>query len=351
MAHTMSDPSGAGFSSVLSAVTVNLGPMSTPLAVGDEQVLLAAARTGDQEAFAQLLAVHIPVLHVHCYRMLGSLDDADDAMQEVQLLAWRGLDRFEGRAPLRHWLYRISTTTCLKIIRSRPGIPIAASDLFYLQPYPDRLLDQLTSDADPAAAAERRDSVALAFIVAVQRLPATQRATLLLRDVLTFSPAETAQLLGTTVPAANSLLQRARATLGAHSDTGGRPLDAADRQVVNRFVDAWQRRDIDALAGILAEDAVLRMPPERAEFTGRGAVLEFFATVPAGGRLDLIELVAVAANGQPALAAYLPGTAGMCRGYGIMVFDIADARIDTITGFPDARLFPRFGLPARRLAS
>jgi len=284
---------------------------------------------------------------VHCYRMLGSLDDADDALQEAQLLAWRGLDSFAGRAPLRHWLYRITTTTCLKMIRTRGRAPLPASDLVYLQPYPDRLLDQLTAgDADPAALVEHRDSVALAFIVALQRLPATQRAALLLRDVLTYSPAETAELLNTTVPAANSLLQRARATLNASDNQRpARPLDATDRQVVARFIDAWQRRDIPGLAALLAEDAILRMPPQRLEFAGRTAVADFFATVPADGRLDLIDLVEVRANGQPTLAAYLPDQSGDCHGYGIMVLDIADGAIVTITGFPDPALFAAFGLP------
>jgi RNA polymerase sigma-70 factor, ECF subfamily len=316
-----------------------------------EPDLLAAARAGDHAAFTALLAPHRRALHVHCYRMLGSLDDADDALQEAQLLAWRGLDTFAGRAPLGHWLYRITTTTCLKIIRARGRVPLPAGDLVYLQPYPDRLLDQLTAnDSDPAVEVERRDSVALAFIVALQRLPATQRAALLLRDVLAYSPAETAGLLDTSVAAANSLLQRARATL--HADRGrsaterrGKALDATDRQVVARFVDAWQRRDIPALAALLAEDAILRMPPQRAEFIGRTAIADFFATVPADGRLDLIDLVEVRANGQPALAAYLPDERGDCRGYGIMVFDLADRAIVSITGFPDPALFAAFGLP------
>lgn len=312
-----------------------------------EPDLLAAARAGDRDAFTELLAPHRRALYVHCYRMLASLDDADDALQETQLLAWRGLDTFAGRAPLRHWLYRIATTTCLKIIRGRGRVPVPVSDLVHLQPYPDRLLDQLTAgDGDPAAEVERRDSVALAFIAALQRLPATQRAALLLRDVLAYSPAETAELLDTSVAAANSLLQRARATLKTDDVAGrGRPLDATDRQIVARFVDAWQRRDIPALAALLAEDAILRMPPQRAEFIGRTVIADFFATVPAGGRLDLVDLVEVRANGQPALAAYLPDERGDCRGYGIMVLDIADAAIVTITGFPDPGLFAAFGLP------
>jgi len=321
-----------------------------------EAGLLAGARGGDQDAFSALAAPHLRALHVHCYRLLGSLDDADDALQEAQLLAWRSLDSFQGRAPLRHWLYRITTTTCLKVIRARPRVPLAASDLFSLQPYPDRLLDQLTAgDLDPAATAEQRESVTLAFITAMQQLPATQRAALLLRDVLAFTPAETAQLWDTSVAAANSLLQRARTTLDARHTTGAtaarvRPLDLLEQQVVARFIDAWQRRDIPALAALLSEDAILRMPPERAEFTGRGPVAYFFASVPANGRLDLIDLVVVRANGQPALAAYLPDDRGDCHGYGIMVLDITDGMIATITGFPDPALFAAFGLPATRPA-
>jgi RNA polymerase sigma-70 factor, ECF subfamily len=322
---------------------------STPT-LDHEAQLLAGARAGDNDAFTALVAPHRRALHLHCYRMLGSLDDADDALQEAQLLAWRGLHTFAGRAPLRHWLYRIATTTCLKIIRARGRVPQPAGDLSFLQPYPDRLLDQLAAaDPDPAAVVEQRDTVALAFVVALQRLPATQRAALLLRDVLAYSPAETARLLDTSVPAANSLLQRARATLGADHGAGrSRPLDPTDHQIVQRFVDAWRRRDIPGLAALLAEDAVLRMPPQRAEYAGRDSIVDFFATVPAGGRLDLIDLVEVRANGQPALAAYLPDDGDTCRGYGIMVLDLAGGTISTITGFPDPALFAAFDLPMQR---
>jgi RNA polymerase sigma-70 factor (ECF subfamily) len=283
--------------------------------------------------------------------MLGSLHDADDALQEAQLLAWRGLEGFEGRAPLKHWLYRITTTTCLKMIRGRGRIPLPAEELVFLQPYPDRLLDQLTeTSGDPAAIAERRDSVSLAFVTAMQRLPATQRAALLLRDVLAFTPAETAELLDTTVAAANSLLQRARSTMSTRGESTNRgrpaPLSEAEHQIVRRFVEAWQHRDIPALAALLSQDAILRMPPELAVFTGREQVVQFFATIPAGGRLDLIMLEVVRANGQPALAAYLPDDRGTCRGYGIMVLDLSSSQISTIVGFPDAALFPAFGLPS-----
>lgn len=309
-----------------------------------EGQLLEAARSGDGDAFAELLAPHLRALHVHCYRMLGSFDDADEAVQEAQLRAWKSLSSYEGRAPLLHWLYRITTTTCLKLIQARGRQPVPIGEPSFLQPYPDRLLDQLSVDSgDPAALVEQRESVALAFVVAMQRLPATQRAALILRDVLAFDTPEVAALLETSVPAVHSLLQRARATMtGPHK---ARALDESERQTVARFVEAWQRRDIPALAALLSQDARLTMPPELAEFVGRDTVMEFLATVPADGRLDLIRLVEIRANGQPALAAYLPDDRGACQGYGIMVLTIEDGLVQTITGFPESDLFPAFGLP------
>jgi RNA polymerase sigma-70 factor, ECF subfamily len=313
--------------------------------------LLAAARAGDDEAFKVLVGPHLRALHLHAYRMLGSLDDADEAVQDALLSAWRALDSYQGQAPLSHWLYRITTTSSLKVIRARGRRPVPAGEIGHLQPYPDRLLDQFTdADADPALIAERRESIALAFITALQRLPARQRAALILRDVLAWSAAEVAALLEISVPAVNSALQRARATLsGTWSADGGtvRPrLDARQRQILDRFTDAWQRCDIDTLAALLREDVVLSMPPELATITGRAEVTRFFATVPAGGRLDTIRLVGTAANGHLALAAYLPGQSARCHGYGIMVFTFADDGIATITGFPGPDLFDRFGLPA-----
>jgi RNA polymerase sigma-70 factor (ECF subfamily) len=325
----------------------------------DQAGLLAAARGGDGEAFRALVAPHLRALHVHCYRMLGSLDDADEAIQESLLRAWRALDTYQGRAPLRHWLYRITTTTSLKAIRGRARRPIPAGEVSHLQPYPDRYLDQLNdAGSDPAAIVERRESVALAFITALQRLPATPRAALVLRDVLGWSAREVAELLDTSVPAVNSALQRARATMSTTMSTGrpvagrpvaarsARPLSDHERQVLDRFVDAWQRCDIPALAAVLREDVILTMPPQLVEIVGREQVREFLATVPAGGRLDLIRLVRTRANGQPALAAYLPDESDQCRGYGIMAFTIADGAIATITGFPLPGLFEHFGLPA-----
>jgi RNA polymerase sigma-70 factor (ECF subfamily) len=311
--------------------------------------LLAAARAGDGEAFKALVSPHMRALHVHAYRMLGSMDDADDAVQDALLSAWRALGTYQGQAPLSHWLYRITTTSSLKVIRAKSRRPVPAGEIGHLQPYPDRLLDQLTdAGADPAAVAERRESVALAFITALQRLPARQRAALILRDVLAWNAAETASLLDISVAAVNSALQRARTTLA-----GTRPADVAvhpelddhQRQLLDRFTDAWQRCDIDALAALLREDVTLSMPPELATITGRTDVTRFFATVPAGGRLDTIRLVRTAANGHPALAAYLPDKSARCHGYGIMVFTTTPEGIATITGFPSPDLFRRFGLP------
>jgi RNA polymerase sigma-70 factor, ECF subfamily len=310
---------------------------------------LDAARRGDAGAFQALVAPHLRALHLHCYRMLGSYADAEDAMQESLLRAWRGLAGFEGRSPLRHWLYRITTTTCLKAIERRGRAPAAGPDVAWLQPYPDTLLDQLTDqDADPAVIVDRRESVALAFITALQILPGTQRAVLILRDVLDWPAQQVADLLDTTAAAVNSALQRARATL-ARTDvslTQSRPLDERQRRVLDAFVRAWHARDLDALAALLHDDATLTMPPQSVRIAGRDEVVQFFATVPAGGRLDLIRLVVTAANGQPALAAYLPeGDREECRGYGIMVFTIAEGKITEIVGFPDPHLFPAFDLP------
>jgi RNA polymerase sigma-70 factor (ECF subfamily) len=281
--------------------------------------------------------------------MLGSYADADDAMQESLLRAWRGLAGFESRSPLRHWLYRITTTTCLRMIERRGRTPVDSIDVAWLQPYPDTLLHQLTDpDADPAAIVDRRESVALAFITALQLLPGTQRAVLILREVLDWPAQQVAELLGTTVAGVNSALQRARASL-ARTDVNPampRPLDAGQRRVLDAFVHAWHARDLDALAALLRDDATLTMPPQAVRIVGRQEIVQFFATVPAGGRLDLIRLVVTAANGQLALAAYVPGgDHEECLSYGIMVFTIAADAIDAIVGFPEPELFSVFGLP------
>jgi len=317
----------------------------------DIEPALAAARAGDGEAFRALVAPHLRALHVHCYRMLGSYTDAEEAVQEATVRAWRGLGGYQGTGPLRHWLYRITTTTCLKMIGRRARDPLASTTgVAWLQPYPDTLLDELPADdADPATIAERRESVALAFIAALQLLPATQRAVLILREVLGWPARDVAGLLDTTVAGVNSALQRARATLADASptDTDRQHLDAREQQVLDGFLRAWHACDIPALAALLRDDATLTMPPEAIRIDGRDAVAGFLATVPAAGRLDLIRLVVTRANGHPALAAYLPDqNTGDCRGYGIMVLTIVGDRVATITGFPGPHLFPIFDLPA-----
>jgi RNA polymerase sigma-70 factor, ECF subfamily len=337
---------------VASLAGVSAPEISAPEIADDREAgLLAAARSGDGEAFRTLVDPHLRALHLHCYRMLGSLDDAEEALQEGLLRAWRALDTYRGQAPLRHWLYRITTNASLKVIEKRSRQPVPAGEVSHLQPYPDRLLDQLPdADTDPAAVAERRESVALAFITALQRLPASQRAVLILREVLAYRADEVAALLEMTVPAVNSALQRARATLAASAPgpAGERvaPLSEAEQRTLARFVDAWQRRDIPALAATLRDDVALTMPPDLVAILGRDQVLRFLTTVPAEGRLDLIRLLPTRANGQPALAAYLPDDTGRPRQYGLMVLTVANDGIAEITAFPDARRLDAFGLPA-----
>lgn len=292
-----------------------------------EPGLLLAARAGDGDAFRELIAPHLPALHLHCYRMLGSYHDAEEVMQDVLLRTWRYLDGYREQAPLLHWLYRIATTTSLKAIEARAKRPSTMAEIDYLEPYPDRLLDALPAESDPAAEVERRESVSLAFISALQLLPATQRAVVILREVLAWRADEVAALLETSVAAVNSLLQRARATLGTPG--ARRSLDEDDRRVLAQFVQAWHRRDIPGLAELLREDVELRMPPEIGEFTGRAVVIDFFATVPADGAFETIRLVPTRANGQPAVAAYLDGEL-----YGVMVFELSGTKIGTIIGFP-----------------
>jgi RNA polymerase sigma-70 factor (ECF subfamily) len=290
----------------------------------------------DEQAFALLIEPHRQALHLHCYRMLGSLHDADDALQETMLRAWKGSDRYEPRAQLGAWLHKIATNVCLTAIARKRSQPAELmEDLDYLQPYPDRLLDDLVG----------RETVELALITAIQLLPPKQRAVLILRDVLGWSAKEVAHTLEDSVGAVTSTLQRARKRLeGAHrhnSAPGGQ-----ERALVKRFMTAWDAVDIDALVALLAEDAVMTMPPERMRIAGASPIGEFFASVPLGGRLDEIHLVTTAVNRQPALAAYAPGDDGKHRPYGLMVLQIEADRISAILGFPDPWLFGQCGLPS-----
>jgi RNA polymerase sigma-70 factor (ECF subfamily) len=311
--------------------------------------LLAAARD-DEEAFRLLVEPHRGALHLHCYRLLGSVHDADDALQETLLRAWRFLDRFEAGGRFGAWLHTIATNVCLTALagrRRRPEVPVADAGedawnerLLHLQPYPDRLLD----------AVEARETVQLAFVTAVQLLPPKQRAVLILRDVLDWSAKETAAALGDSVAAVNSALQRARAGVerarGAGAPAHVPARDADEHALLRRFMEAWDAVDMDGIAGLLAREAMMAMPPEPFYVRGREAVTGFFATVPLGGRLDRIRLVQTSANRQPALAAYAWDPAsGAHRAYGIMVFALEGGAVAGIVGFANAGLFERFGLP------
>jgi RNA polymerase sigma-70 factor (TIGR02960 family) len=332
----------------------------------DDALLLGRARGGDQAAFASLVAPYRADLQLHCYRMLGSFHDAEDVTQEVLVRAWRHLGGFEGRSSVRTWLYRIATNRCLThrargACQLSPGAGFSAPppnaldvEVTALQPFPDSQLGH-PSEPGPEAAFDLAESVNLAFLTAVQLLPARQRAVLLLRDVLGFTAAETADVLDATIPGVNSLLHRARATL-EHHRRRGRPVPAssrldadAERRLLDRYVAAWHACDITALLALLREDALLTMPPLPAAYRGRDAIGQFLRTVPAAGRLDRITLVPVRANCQPAVAAYVQDDEGPgMSAYGIMVLAVDGDHIIEITGFADPALFPVFGLPMRR---
>jgi RNA polymerase sigma-70 factor (ECF subfamily) len=371
----------------------------------DERALLVAARDGDEQAFVALTGPHRQALHAHCYRLLGSLHDADDALQETMLRAWRGLDGFEPRAPLgtacgadrqrardqaampakparplqgiasdalagraseptgRHdriygptllgaWLHRIATNVCLRLLERR-GRETAATVEARLEPYPQSSLEDTASgELGPEAATEEREGIGLAFVAAMQLLPPKQRVAVVLRDGLGWSARDVADLLDDSVAAVNSALQRGRERLERERREGRlarvhAPVDVrAEALVMRRFQDAWAAVDIDGLVALLAEDALMTMPPERVRIAGAAGIGAFFGGVPLDGRLDLIPLVPARANGQPVLAAYAPDDDGVRRAYGLMVFAVDGERIVGITGFarrPD--LFTRLGLP------
>ena len=325
----------------------------------------AAAAAGDGEAFRHLTDAYRRELAVHCYRMLGSLDDADDAVQETMLKAWRGMAGFAGRSSLRAWLYRIATNVCLDALdhRARRILPAAIGgpadptappapddhDMPWLQPYPDILLDPADPDGDPATVTVRREHIELAFVAAIQHLPARQRAILLLRDVLGYSAAETADLLGSTPVAVHSGLQRARAAIDAglpaaalHRPTG----DLAD--LLDRYVRAWHAADIPALVALLRADAQLAMPPTPSWYAGRDAIAAYLRQLFGSPFGRLLRLRPTAANRQPALAVYAPGAAGgELIPFAVKVLTVDGDRISGITGFATPRVFPAFQLPDR----
>jgi RNA polymerase sigma-70 factor (ECF subfamily) len=315
--------------------------------------LISRARAGDGAAFGELTEPYRRELQVHCYRMLGSLEDAEDALQDTLLAAWRGLGAFEGRASLRTWLYQVATRRCLDARRAagrrpakawdvphvEPPEPTRLGEVVWLQPYPDALIDGL---AEPGARYELAESVSLAFVTACQLLPPRQLAALLLRDVLGFSAAEVAAMLDVTLDAANSALKRARAGLqrsrGAAPSAGSR----VDAEVVARFVRAWEAADVAGLVDLLTDDVFMSMPPMPFEYHGRDAVARFSAALFDGGRR--FDLVATRANGQPAFGAYLRAPAGLRRGVGLYVLGLRGDRIRALTRFESSAL-SRFGLP------
>jgi RNA polymerase sigma-70 factor (ECF subfamily) len=303
-------------------------------------------------------------LQVHCYRMLGSTQDAEDMLQETLLAAWRAYDSFEGRSTLRAWLYRIATNACLGTLRrSRtvtpapepPGPipePSALGEPLWLEPYPDAFLEGLPDDTPgPDAVYRTREAVSLAFVSTLQHLPARQRAVLVLRDVLGFRAAEAAEMLGSSEASVNSALQRARARLEEVSprsqlERAPLPGSAAERALAARFAEAFEGGDVDEVVALLTEDARLTMPPEPFEFHGPAAIARFLSSVPAAGALERFKLVSTRANGQPAFGCYLRDPHdGPARAYGLMVLTLHGDRVGAITGFPDTAVFRCFGLP------
>ncbi|PZF80985.1 RNA polymerase subunit sigma-70 [Jiangella anatolica] len=307
-------------------------------------------------------------LLAHCYRMLGSLHDAEDTVQETYLRAWRGYDGFEGRSSLRTWLYTIATRACLRALETRgrralpsglagpggdPDAPLAPplTDVPWLEPFPDAVADPLSGD--PAAIAVGRESTRLALVAALQYLPARQRAVLILRDVLRWRAAEVARLLDTTTTAVNSALRRARAQLAelrvdGVDGVGPEPSDAGQRDLLDRYVAAFERADIDGLVRLLARDAVLEMPPHATWFRGAEAIGRFLAP-RLGAPGDMLTLP-TRANGQPAHAMYNRGLDGVHRAHGLVVLTLAGERIDRLTVFLEPELVRAFGLPAVRAA-
>ncbi len=325
---------------------------------------LTRARAGDEQAFRELTDAHRRELQVHCYRILGSVQDAEDALQETLLAAWRGLDGFEERSSLRAWLYTIATNRCLNALRDgarrpqqrgplsfEPPEPTRYGEFLWLEPYPDALLEGLPDTAPgPDAQYEETESIALAFVTALQRLPPRQRAALVLRDVLGFRAAEVATMLDTTEPSVNSALQRARATLGATAppprDRAPLPRSAAERELVGRFADAFENGRVEQLVALLTDDAWVTMPPEPFEYQGTATITEFFTDAFASRRDRQDRLVATRANGQPAFGHYIGDLhAPVVRAVGVIVLTLEGERISQLTRFAGSGQLARFGLP------
>ena len=333
-----------------------------------EVALLGAAKGGDRDAFQHLVEPHHPQLRAHCYRMLGSFHDAEDMVQETFLRAWRGLFGFDGRAPIHYWLYRIATNACLNALAARARasrvLPETQNppteqmperepsyEVLWLEPYPDSALEGIPDRAPgPDVRYELQESVQLAFIAAIQLLPPRQRAVLLLRDVLGWSAAESARLLESSVPAVNSALQRARATLEEQIPAGPPRVTAEpndeNRALLERYVRAWENTDIDGFTALLKEDAVMSMPPWRQWYRGRRAIATFFAHTGRPGGHAPFRLLPVAANRQPAFAFYSRWQTSDWRFHSVQLLELRDNTIARMTSFLMPTLASVFSLPA-----
>jgi RNA polymerase sigma-70 factor (ECF subfamily) len=324
-----------------------------------EATLWGAALAGDRDTFAAVTGRHRRELEVHCYRMLGSVEDAEDVVQETLLRAWRKRETYRGRATVKAWLYGIATNACLDVLdrRARRVLPPAvvaaadprvmplppASEVGWLEPYPDVRLDE----AGVEELIVSRETIELAFLAAIQHLPPRQRAVLVLRDVLGWSARDAAEVVGTSVIAANSALQRARATLKQHLperrlDWGReRTPDADERHLLERYMDAWNRTDVDALVALLARDARVSMPPSPSWYAGRDEIRTFLTNFPMARAWPQHIHIPIRANRQPAFAVYLADAAGV-RPIGIEVLRIADGLIAEIDVFMQSGLVERF---------
>jgi RNA polymerase sigma-70 factor (TIGR02960 family) len=325
--------------------------------------LITRAQAGDGDAFRELTEPYRRELQVHCYRMMGSFQDAEDAVQETLVAAWQGLGEFEGRASMRTWLYRIATNRCLNALRSASRRPAKAWDLpeveppeptrlgevAWLQPFPDVLLEgAIDTPLGPEVRYQQTEAISLAFVTALQVLPPRQVAVLILRDVLGYRASEVADMLDSTIESVNSALKRARASLqhrvppAEERKPPPAPDSPSEQELVARFVRAYEAADLDAVVALLTHDVGISMPPIPLEYEGRDVVARFYASIFRSGRR--FDLVPTRANGQPAFGAYLRAPSGIRHGTGLLVLTLTGDQICAVTRF-DTTVLPWFGLP------
>ena len=307
--------------------------------IAEQRLLIACAQAGDERAFRRLVEPYRHALEVHCYRMLGSAQDAEDMAQETLLRAWRALERFEPRVQFQTWLYRIATNACLDELERRPRLPEPVG------PFPDRPADEAASQTyDPVARYAIREGMELALLRAIQELPGRQRAVLIFRDVLGWKAGEVADVLESTVASVNSALQRARATIDQHLPQTRAPADPDERELLGRYVAAFEHADMDALVALLREDATLRMPPQPSMLGGL-EIATFFLETVAHGDLTRIRHRSTSANGRPAVTIEVRDEDGAWIPHGLAVLEIDAGQIAGIDAFLDPTLLPRFGIP------